>query len=67
MKYKKIIAGIYIVIQKYVKGNTICLLYALTSVMRTIFGILIISRAFALSGMAVTISITVLIIFARKY
>ena len=42
------------------------LLYVLTSMMRAIFGILKISQAFACSGMAVTISITILIGFARK-
>ena len=43
------------------------LLYVLTSMMGAILGILIISQAFALSGMAVTISITILIGFACKF
>ena len=42
------------------------LLFVLTSMMGAILGILIISQAFACSGMAVTISVTILIGFACK-
>ena len=43
------------------------LLYILTSMMRAILCILIISRALAFSGMAVTISIAIRISFACKH
>ena len=43
------------------------LLYVLTSIMWAILCILIVIQAFTFSGLAVTISITILIIFACKY